>query len=244
MQPAMLQEQSYYYTYLTGNASSVSVNIFKKITYKNIYPGIDIEYSFEKGKTGIKYSVIVHPGANASVVKLKYSDVSKASISAGGDIVLKTNVGEITDHAPYAYYEQSKGEVVCSYKLNGFEESFIIGKNNSDEDLIIDPWSTDPKFTVGYDRAYDVDYDNNGNVYAYGSYNPFQLTKFNSAGVQQWTYNPTGIDCLTYGKISVDKVTGTCYAFSGITLGTDAIVKVNSAGVLTGTDTRFPRIFR
>ncbi|MGP8215749.1 MAG: PKD domain-containing protein [Bacteroidia bacterium] len=233
-------EQTSYYTYPTGPKSSVSVSIFKKIVYRNIYPGIDIEYSFIAGKPGIKYAIIVHPGADLSKVKLLYSGSPGLRINSSGDIIGQTSIGEITDHAPVCYFRNSGEHFSGHYEIiNGNEEAFSVnGVTSSTDDLVIDPWTTDPKFTAPNDDAYDVDYDDQGNVYAYGSGNPFQLTKFNNAGVQQWTFNASTIDEQYYGDFAVDKVTCTAYIVEGFYGGVGAgakALKVNTLGVLTGT---------
>jgi hypothetical protein len=50
-----------YHTYGSLNKKAFG---YKKITYKNMYPGIDIVYSFtNNSKTGFEYSLIVQPGA-------------------------------------------------------------------------------------------------------------------------------------------------------------------------------------
>jgi len=241
------EEQTNYYIYPTGTNSSINVNIFKRIVYRNIYPGIDIEYSFITGKPGIKYSIIAHPGADISKIKLQYSGSRSIHINAAGDAVLQTNVGEITDHAPVTYYQHSGKHVTSSYLImDGNIEGFSVSNPvvNTEDDLIIDPWTTDPKFTNGIspnstgivNKAYDVDYDDAGNVYAYGSYWPCQLTKFNSAGVQQWTFNATTISWTFYGDFAVDKVTGTSYVVEGANNSPGSMVlKVNTLGALKGT---------
>jgi gliding motility-associated-like protein len=229
------EEQNYYYTYPAGKDGSVKVNVFKKIVYKNIYPGIDIEYSFITGKAGIKYSIIAHPGSDISLVKLVYTGVSDLRLSVDGDAVIQSNVGEITDHAPVSYYGNISNTIASNYVIsNANEESFIVNtKTGSTEDLIIDPFSTDPLFAINFDDVFDVDYDYNYNVYAYGSYNPFQLTKFDSSGNQLWTYNATAISAnQEYGDFTVDKVTGTSYlveGWGGWTIGSTAD-KVNTLG--------------
>ncbi|HSY76137.1 MAG TPA: SprB repeat-containing protein, partial [Bacteroidia bacterium] len=227
----------YFYSYPIGKSSSINVNIFKKIVYHDIYPGIDIEYSFITGQPGIKYSLIVHPGADASVIKLRYSGTPNIKLNSNGDATMQTPVGEITDHAPDSYYQNSGTHIASSYMITaGNEESFSVSKNTSSTDnLVIDPWTTDPLFTAGYDYAYDVDYDNAGNVYAYGSYNPFQLTKFNSAGIQQWTFNAAAIQHTEYGDFATDKVSGTCYIVEGARFAGANVLKVNSLGALTST---------
>jgi hypothetical protein len=69
--------ETYYFTYADLNdktgKSSIRASGFKKITYKNIYPNIDIVYTFPSAKQGIKYSIILHPGADPSRVKMNYS---------------------------------------------------------------------------------------------------------------------------------------------------------------------------
>lgn len=225
------EEQSYYYTYAGANNATIKVNIFKKLVYHNIYPGIDVEYSFIQGKPGIEYSFIVHPGADISQIKISYNGISAMQVNANGDVVINTKVGEITDHAPVSYYQTSGEHIKSNFVVHSNIESFSAETiNNSTDNLIIDPWTTDPLFTGGYDKAYDIDYDNAGNVYAYGSYNPFQLTKFNAAGVQQWTYNASTLSITYYGDFAVDKVTGTCYLTEGFNFAGANAVKVNTLG--------------
>jgi hypothetical protein len=54
------------YSFKTKNGEESNVNFvksFNKIIYKNIYPKIDIEYAIHP-QEGLKYAVILHPGAN------------------------------------------------------------------------------------------------------------------------------------------------------------------------------------
>src|ERR1035441_8271635 len=55
-------KQSYYFTYPKGTHETYYANAFKKITYENLYPGIDVEYTFPEGSSNLKYTLIVHPG--------------------------------------------------------------------------------------------------------------------------------------------------------------------------------------
>jgi len=119
------QEQSYYYTYPYKTSGSIKASVFKKIIYRNIYPHIDIEYTFPNGKEGIKYALILHPGADLSQAKLNYLDAKDARMDGNGNIALNTSMGEFIDHATISYYEN--GESIRSfYILKGTEESFKI----------------------------------------------------------------------------------------------------------------------
>ena len=67
-----------YYSYAVKDFSNNTVHNetgvkgFQKITYKNLYNNIDVQYVIHNDG-GVKYSIILHPGADASQIKLKYS---------------------------------------------------------------------------------------------------------------------------------------------------------------------------
>jgi len=228
---------SFYYTYAD---SPIKANACKKIIYKNLYPNIDVEYTFPKDKQGIKYSIILHSGADASVIKIKYSDAEKISMDSEGNTVTESSFGEFIDHVPFTFYEQSKSEIHSEFVLTGNEISFNVNNYNRNKTIVIDPWITNPVFT-GYNSAYDVNYDAYGNVYAYGAGGPFELVKFNNTGAIQWVFNAGGLGLTIgqyyYGDFAVDEISGTSYLVEGGNYsGTGAkVLKVNSAGVQTGS---------
>jgi len=54
------------------------------ITYKDIWPGIDLKYQ-GNGK-GMKYDFIVNPGAYISQIRIRYEGVDDLAISNAGDL--------------------------------------------------------------------------------------------------------------------------------------------------------------
>ena len=232
------EEQTYYYTYPGDyGKSTIKANVFKTVTCKNVYPGIDIKYVFPEGKSGFKYSLIVHPGADLSLVKLKYDGAKKLTVDKDGNIDIKSGWGQFVDHAPVSFYDGDHSPVVSSYLLNDNEESFNVKNIDPTKSLIIDPWSTNWTDnyvgTSGYDGAYDVDFDYAGNVYIYGGYSPYQLVKYNSAGVQQWTYNTSNFPYVYYGDFCVDKSSGVSFCFEGFGGGGSAYTdKISTTGSL------------
>src|SRR3972149_4913004 len=55
-----------YYSFGEEGYEKIKAKGYKKLTYKNLYPQIDVEYTIpEKG--GIKYQLILHPGADLRV---------------------------------------------------------------------------------------------------------------------------------------------------------------------------------
>ncbi|HSY76959.1 MAG TPA: hypothetical protein VK890_08895, partial [Bacteroidia bacterium] len=227
------EEQMNYYTYRAGKNGTIKANAFKKITYRNIYPGIDLEYTFPKDKDGIKYSVIVHPGADVSQLKLKYDGVEDLHIDENGNVIEHADsLNDITDHTPVSFYEDG-GDVNVKYMVNGRTESFAVnGDYDKTRTLVIDPWSTAVSFAGGYQNAYDVDWDNAGNVYVYGGYNPFQLVKLNSSGTIIWTYTTSWpVGTTVYGCFATDRITQECYLGEGVNNLTGATaVKISPAG--------------
>src|SRR6185312_12274152 len=232
------EEQTYYYTYPGADGkSTIKVNVFKTITCRNVYPGIDIKYTFPEGKNGFKYALIVHPGADLSQIKLQYDRAGKMQMDKNGNVQLNSGWGTFTDHALKSYYEGESDTLASSYKLQNNTESFFINNLDPTKTLIIDPWSTNwtSSYTGngGYNGAYDLGYDNFGNVYISGSYNPWQIAKYNSAGKQLWTFNVTNIPLGNYGAFCVDRDDGCSYEFEGY--GMSNIDKVSTTGALLNT---------
>ena len=64
------------------------VHTFQQITIKDIYPGIDVEYTFHE-KEGTKYALIIHPGADVSKVKMKYVENAIDQILTNQEVAIK-----------------------------------------------------------------------------------------------------------------------------------------------------------
>ncbi len=232
------EEQTYYYTYPgADNKSTIKVNVFKTITCQNVYPGIDVKYTFLEGKDGFKYMLIVHPGADLSSIKLKYKGAKEMKADPDGKIEINSGWGQFVDHTPTSYYEENNNSVDCSYQLNNYTESFTVKNVDATKTLIIDPWSTNwtSKYT-GTGGAYDLDYDYAGNVYVYGGTFPYQLAKYNNVGAQQWTYITSNFPNSPYGAFCVDKTSGSCFCFEGFGFNGYAYVdKLSRSGTLIST---------
>lgn len=199
---------------------------YKKIVYKEMYPGIDIEYVFHE-RTGIKYNIIVQPGADLSKVKLKYSGAESISLDEKNNLIIKTPLGDFIDHAPVSFYENGV-RVKSSFELHENTVSFSVTQTAgaTSSPLIIDPWvsGTGPEV----DTAYEVGVDPSGNVFIYGDYNS-QVKKYDNTGAPQWTflsgpgylYNATAIG----GDLAVDPA-GNSYCS-----GSECIRKLSPGGV-------------
>ena len=232
-------ELTEYYTYPDINSKSgiIKASAYKKIIYKNLYPKIDLEYIFPEGKEGIKYTFILHPGADASLIRMNYSNVNKIALDKEGHLQINTSFGNIVDHAPVTLYKDDNLSIPSSFILDGNIIAFNIGKYDNNLSVIIDPWIVYPTFNVQNKKAFDIASDDSGNVYVYGggasgaNSMPWQLKKFNNLGISQWTFtndhSPGLFPLYWYGDLAVDGL-GNSYISEGCCYG--GIKKLNTAG--------------
>src|ERR1035437_5322349 len=218
-----------YYSYTikeTGSEKNINyIRGYKKLIYKNLYPNIDIEYIFHSDG-GIKYALIVHPGADISKVKMHCDD--NAKLKANGDLHISTLFGDLIDKAPKTFYSDNKSQIISSrFVKTGSGISFELGTYDHSQTVIIDPWFQTPTLPNS-NGVWECEKDGYGNVYIIGGDAPLQLLKYNSAGTLQWTYNTpwdtTSGDWL--GTFATD-LAGNSYVTNG---STAAIQKINTSG--------------
>lgn len=128
--------------YFIGNDKSKwasGCGVFSGVTYKNIYPGIDVHYYSDAGGR-LKYDLIVAPGANIDNITLKYTGADNLTIK-NNDLVISTSVGENKELSPYTYQVVGKErkELDCRYVLKGDILKFKVKNYNPTSTLIIDP---------------------------------------------------------------------------------------------------------
>jgi len=214
----------------SGEINSVEgVKGFKKITYKNLYPGIDVEYVIHP-ESGVKYALHVAPNADPSVVKMVYD--RNISLKDGA-IHIETDFGDILDHAPLTFYDKNKNEVIHSeFSIKNNSISFHLGDYDNSQAIIIDPWTQTPTFNTDWNCIWEVEYDGNGNAYIIGGIMPLKLQKYDPNGILQWTYNtPYDTSNGWLGGLGTDDV-GNSYVTRGSVAG---IIKVNTTGNLEWT---------
>ncbi|NBR13107.1 MAG: PKD domain-containing protein [Crocinitomicaceae bacterium] len=177
------------YSFKTKDGEEANVNYvkgFDKITYKNIYPKIDIEYAIHP-QEGLKYAVILHPGANPDDVKMVYD---RAVRIENGKVKVATLFGDIVDHEPFTFYQKNSNTIIkSSFEQIGQTIKFKLANYDNKKTVVIDPWTQTPAFPSNWDVIWEVEKDAAGNVYAIGGITPMQLLKYNPTGNLLWTYN-------------------------------------------------------
>ena len=174
---------------------------YKKIIYKNIYNGIDIEYFFTE-KDGFKYNIIAQAGADLSIIKMQYDTQAKLNLTTSGDLKIKTITESITEKAPVSYLSENTSQKInSSFLIKNNIVSFNIN-NAHNQALVIDPIVIVP---TGATPAFDNGVDNMGNIYLYGgSVGGYTVEKYSSSGALLWSLSPGVVDRAYYGDLLVD----------------------------------------
>lgn len=205
-------------------------------------------------KLGFEYSFLVQPGADLSVIKLKYGgDVKKIKTDRKGNLIIQSDIDGISTTVPVSYYgerllSKSVGELKSVYNLSGNEVvfSFPDGYDNT-KALVIDPFVTSTNNLTGINagKAIDVDFDYAGNVYVAGGGNlvstfaagaTHKHAKYNSAGVLEWTFNgtltiPSWQADFYYGGWVVDKANGSLYIGQGYATAGFRVIRLSTTGL-------------
>jgi gliding motility-associated-like protein len=138
-----------YNNYFLGNDKSKwagDCKIYNAVTYKNIYPNIDVRYYSTQNK--LKYDFIVHPGGNPAAIALRYDGGVKLSIKNKA-LIIGTTVGNATELEPYSYQTNiiTKADVATKYIIKDNVVSFSVNKYDPTTTLIIDPQLIFSSFT-------------------------------------------------------------------------------------------------
>ncbi len=139
-----------YITYYTDGAE-VIVYHYGKVRYKNIYPGIDVEFIARPGKSKpIEYNFIVQPGADLNLLQLKYKG-AHANRLVNGNLELSIEHGTLSESIPASYGEKTGKAAKVSYREIKSSNSRLINSANEitigfsgtamrmKEALVIDP---------------------------------------------------------------------------------------------------------
>jgi gliding motility-associated-like protein len=162
-----------YNNYFIGNDPSKwasNCKIFQTITYKNIYPNIDVRYY--TSNQSLKYDIVVHPGGDISKVILYFDGVDGLS-KKEERLQIKTSVGTVEETAPYTYQltNEGKKDISCSYDIKGNFVRFQANENyDKNATLVIDPAVVFISYSgsTADNWGFTATYDGAGNFYAGG----------------------------------------------------------------------------
>jgi len=111
---------------------------YRTLYYHNLYPGIDMD--IQVAQHALKTNFYLAPGTNPDQIDLRYEGTDKLYLS-GGNLIIRTSVGEIVELNPYAYQETDTGrrEIAARYQLRGDKVQFRLDPYDTSIPLVIDP---------------------------------------------------------------------------------------------------------
>lgn len=176
---------------------------FERLYFTGLYPGIDAEV-VGKGDRGVKYSFYLQPHADPQQIRLRWRGATPI-MDSQGDLHLPAVLGELIDHHPQAWYaDDPQVQIPVEFALQGNEVTFSLGSYDAQRGIVIDPWTINPALPAPFNRAFEVDNDGAGNVFAWGGGMGYNLKKYNSAGTLQWTHvSPWDTSNSWFGELLV-----------------------------------------
>ena len=183
--------------YLVGRdraAWHTGIPTWSRVRYRDIYPGVDAVYYGHNG--GLEYDLVVAPGAQPRLIRMRYAGARALRIDAAGDLVIEAAGGTLRQKRPVIYQEIAglRRRVEGGYELRGDTVAFRLDGYDRTRPLVIDPaltWAT--YFGGGLtDQALAAAFDSSGNVYAAGS----TQTSRGDVDVFVTKLNPTGTSVI------------------------------------------------
>jgi hypothetical protein len=177
--------------YFIGNNPAdwhTSIPTYGNIEYKELYPGIDLQYSGEEGI--LKGTFHLAPGADPEVIRWKYQDVARVEI-LGGDLLITITDGnqsnQLVERKPMAW-QMIDGKLISievDYTIhpNG-NIGFEIDEYDPNTALFIDPTIDYYTYFGGSlaEGIYDIVTDSDDMVYITGRTNSLDLPSPDSNG--------------------------------------------------------------
>ncbi len=147
---------------------------YKSVSYKEIYPGIDLKYYGTK--QNIEYDFIVKAGKNTDPIEMTFDGIENITLDSHGNAILNFNNHQLVHRKPIAYQLINGRRIVvpARYELRSHDGisstvnlGFKIDSWDKKHDLIIDPviaYSTQMGGDL-FDAGGDVTVDQFGNAY-------------------------------------------------------------------------------
>jgi len=163
--------------YLIGNDPrkwKTNIPNYAKVKYSDVYPGVDLV--FYGNQNLLEYDFVVSPGADPRVIALGFNGITDMRVDDKGDLVLRTDAGEIRQSKPVVY-QQIDGAtqmIPASYVIKGKKQiAFEIANYDRSKPLVIDPTIAFSTFLggSGNDRGDGIAIDSAGNAYITGNTN-------------------------------------------------------------------------
>ncbi|MFT5820025.1 MAG: gliding motility-associated-like protein [Crocinitomix sp.] len=216
----------------------IGVPMYDQLNLLNLYKGINLHY-YGNSTGELKYDIHITAQANPNQIKCKWTGADDVSVQPDGRLLIKTQIRDVYESLPKVYQIINADTIIISanYRVKNLKDhaflvSYILGKYDSNYELVIDPWVTNYGGTQ-IDAGLGVDADDENvvmvgltasltGIYQDGfsevltGYMGMFATKFNDTGDRIWgTYyggvsndNGNGVKISADGDIYVVGTTG------------------------------------
>ncbi len=163
-------------SYFIGNDPSKwqrDITTFERVSLGEVYEGIRVE--LKAYGSNIEKLFYVSPNADPRSIRVELEGVKEAKVKESGELILKTELGDIEFTKPVAYQEVDGKRVYVPVNYRLFKDgeklayAFEVGEYDRSKELVIDPL-LQATYLGGshHDEAYAIVLDSSGNVYVAG----------------------------------------------------------------------------
>lgn len=159
--------------FLKGKGASelVTARQFGEAYISDLYRGVHLRNYQDKGD--FRYDLVVMPGADAGQIRFSVKGANSVQQDAEtGGLIIRTSMGAVKQSAPFVYQQvgATRSAIPASFKVDGQNVSFSLGKFNKNLPLVIDPlvYGSYLGSTGGFDLTYGGASDSRGNLYMTG----------------------------------------------------------------------------
>ncbi len=228
-----------HYNYFLGNDRAHwghNANAFAAITMKNVAPGCDAV--FQEGRAGLKYDLVLAPGADPAGIRFTYEGADKLSLRNSA-LIVATSLGRLVERIPLAYQDIG-GErriVPCRYTL----KDDVIGVQPGDYDkshaLVIDPTLSFATYSgsVSNNFGCTASFDAAGFLYAGSTAFGAQFPVTTGAYQTVWAGGATDIAITKYDTTGTFLVWSTYLGGSAAEMPHSLVIGNNDELVVLGT---------
>jgi gliding motility-associated-like protein len=198
-----------YYNVPNKPEGIIGVCQYKQITYKNIYPNIDVIFTIpDDPKKTVEYNFVIHPKGKISDIQLKFNGAETDLVD--NKIQMNVRFGKMEETLPASWIEEGnrKKEIEVGYRkikkdVYGFDSLEAV----SGRTIVIDPvpvrlWGTfygDETGNAGSNwHEVDLTTDSLGNAYVSGS-TTSQSPSYATSGAHQTSGSHQYINSITNG---------------------------------------------
>jgi len=219
--------QPHYENHFIGNDPAhwgTGCGVFGEVILEDVWPGIDLRID---GREGIKYDWVLAPGADPSLIRLRYEGQDGLSMKAGA-LHVALSTGAIREEAPLTYVNRLgptgpyRKEIASAYSLEGNTVSIhLCGRAavrsgafciQSGDEIIIDPVLTFGSYSgsTADNFGYTATYDGSGHLYGggivfntgypltVGVLQDFFAGGSIDVGISKWTPDGSALEWSTY----------------------------------------------